>query len=262
MSRQKNMQAVYNVPIKVILEGTGCDWSVDLVEAKGWLRYRRARSTYLNEDPWALLERFMQLKTEAEALAFLNETGYFSLLASGVPIEGQGEPEQSFQAGLVHVKDVFEWRDIFRELVLKRPTRWGFALTGNEECPLDASDDPTGLNILFGGLLDKFSFLKADTIVRHTKFSIEFRWGEGKHEAIITASDTLGAFLAAVCIRHLRGERYNFCHRRDCGKLFTWESNHKRKYCCWECGHLVAVRKSRKKALRKSRAQQRQKRSR
>jgi len=202
----------------------------------------------------------MQINTEAEASAFLNETGYFSLHTAGIPIEGQGEPERSFQAGLVRLEDMFEWRDIFRKLVQTRPAKWGFALAGKEEVGFESSTDPTGFRFPFGGLLDEFSYLKADAIVRHTKFSIEFRWGEGKHEAIITTRDTLSAFLASVCVSHLKGERYGFCRRKDCGKLFAWESAHKRKYCCWECGHLVAVRKSRKKTLQKSKAQQRKRR--
>ena len=76
MSHALKAQVVYNVPITVVLEGTGCDWSLD---AKGSLRYEPAQFTHLTEDPWGLLNRFMGLKTEAEALAFLNETGYFSL---------------------------------------------------------------------------------------------------------------------------------------------------------------------------------------
>ena len=260
MSQSKNIQAVYNVPITVILEGMNCEWSVNSTAGGDWLQYKPAGSKQVEEGPWELLTRFMALKTNQQALAFLNETGYFSLLTGGIPIEGQGEPEPGFQAGLVRLDDVFEWRDIFRELVRKRPTTWGFALTGSEEAAIEATADNTGFKIVFGGILDKFDFLKALAIVRHTRFSIEFRWGGGRHEAIITAPDTLSAFVGVVCVKHLRGERYDFCARRDCGKLFRWESDHKRKYCEAACAHLVAVRKNRKKVARKGRTRRPQRR--
>lgn len=263
MSQDKKLQVAYNVPITVILEGAGCEWSLDSTAGGGALQYQPAPSTtYMNDDPWALLQRFMLLTTHEEALRFLNETGYFSLTSSAVPIEGQDEAQQGVQAGLFGLDDVLEWSDIFRKLVKNRPTKWGYALTGSEEVGLETSVEPPGFRIVFGGLLDNINFLKALAVVRHTKFSIEFRWGSGKHEAIITARDTLSAFLATVCVIHLKGERYGFCARKDCGELFKWESDHKKKYCCWECGHKVAVRKSRKKALRKAKAQPRPKRSR
>jgi hypothetical protein len=226
------------------------------------LRWQPAPSTYINDDPWAILQRFMRLSTRAEVLAFLNETGYFSLFESAIPIEGGAEQEQNVQAGLLGLDDVLEWGTIFRVLVKRRPTSWGYALTGTDETGFETTVEPPGFRIVFGGLLDRISLPKALAVVRHTTFPIEFRWGSGKHEAIITARDTLSAFLATVCVNHLRGDRYDFCARKDCGKVFKWESAHKRKYCCPECAHLVAVRKSRKKALRKAKAQSRSKRSR
>src|ERR1700733_15162219 len=98
MSHTRKAQVVYNVPITVVLEGTGCDWSLG---TKGTLRYEPARFPYRTEDPWELLNRFLKLKTEAEALAFLNETGYFSLSSNSIPIQGQAEAEQGVQAGLL-----------------------------------------------------------------------------------------------------------------------------------------------------------------
>jgi hypothetical protein len=43
------------------------------------------------------------------------------------------------------------------------------------------------------------------------------------------------------------GTRFGWCERRDCAKFFRCTNKHKRKYCSPECGHLVAVRKSRAK---------------
>src|ERR1039458_998862 len=103
MSHTRNEQVVYHVPLTVILKGSGCEWFLDSIAGNGMLRWQPAPSTYINDDPWAILQRFMRLSTRAEVLAFLNETGYFSLFESAIPIEGGAEQEQNVQIGRAHV---------------------------------------------------------------------------------------------------------------------------------------------------------------
>ena len=55
----------------------------------------------------------------------------------------------------------------------------------------------------------------------------------------------LDALFATVVLDHAEGARVLRCARPDCGIVFTANNRHKRKYCSWDCAHLVAVRKSR-----------------
>lgn len=55
----------------------------------------------------------------------------------------------------------------------------------------------------------------------------------------------LEAIFHSVTIDLLRGVQFGVCARADCGKPFSFESAHKRKYCTWYCGHLVSVRQGR-----------------
>jgi CGNR zinc finger len=58
----------------------------------------------------------------------------------------------------------------------------------------------------------------------------------------ITFLETL---LATVLIDNAKGARVLKCARPDCGIVFSTDNQHERKYCSWDCGHLVAVRKFR-----------------
>jgi len=55
----------------------------------------------------------------------------------------------------------------------------------------------------------------------------------------------LDALFATIVLDHAEGAKVMRCARPDCGIVFTANNQHKRKYCTWDCAHLVAVRKSR-----------------
>ena len=69
---------------------------------------------------------------------------------------------------------------------------------------------------------------------------------------VVTVWDTYHALLATVFFDIARGIRFKTCARKDCGKAFPLESKHKKKFCCWYCGHLVSVRKGRPGQAKKS----------
>ncbi|MDR3718873.1 MAG: hypothetical protein P4K98_08730 [Bryobacteraceae bacterium] len=54
------------------------------------------------------------------------------------------------------------------------------------------------------------------------------------------------AIRLSVTIDLLKGVKFKPCARPDCGRPFAVGSHKDRKFCCRECGHLEAVRRSRK----------------
>jgi hypothetical protein len=75
--------------------------------------------------------------------------------------------------------------------------------------------------------------------------SVLFRWKDEKPSLAIWAAFTLNAMVASIQVDHLRGAKFAFCQRTDCGNIYSIESSHRRMYCSYECGHLVAVRRAR-----------------
>lgn len=76
------------------------------------------------------------------------------------------------------------------------------------------------------------------------------------------AHNTFDAMLSSIFIDRLKKLRFKVCKRPDCAAIYELSSRHKRKFCSYECAHLMAVRRSRtrsdanhdkKKALIRSR---------
>jgi hypothetical protein len=57
----------------------------------------------------------------------------------------------------------------------------------------------------------------------------------------------VGALLGTVLIDRSEGVRFKVCRRPDCHVLYRIETQHKRKYCSYDCAHLQSVRNSRKR---------------
>jgi hypothetical protein len=64
--------------------------------------------------------------------------------------------------------------------------------------------------------------------------------------AVITALAFKDAVTASIRIDQLRKAKFQTCQRPDCGTLFAAVGPRARKFCSWYCGHIQAVRKSRK----------------
>jgi hypothetical protein len=62
----------------------------------------------------------------------------------------------------------------------------------------------------------------------------------------------LTAIVTLIQVDHLAGLEWRACARPDCPRVYRVESRHSRKFCSTECAHLVAVRASRARLLRKT----------
>lgn len=60
------------------------------------------------------------------------------------------------------------------------------------------------------------------------------------------ALNTFDAILSTIFIGRLRKLRFKVCARPDCATIYELTSRHKRKFCSYDCAHLMTVRRSRK----------------
>ena len=60
------------------------------------------------------------------------------------------------------------------------------------------------------------------------------------------ALNTFDAILSTIFIDRLRKLRFKVCARPDCATIYELTSRHKRKFCSYDCAHLMTVRRSRK----------------
>lgn len=60
------------------------------------------------------------------------------------------------------------------------------------------------------------------------------------------ALNTFDAILSTIFIDRLRKLRFKVCSRPDCATIYELTSRHKRKFCSYDCAHLMTVRRSRK----------------
>jgi hypothetical protein len=66
------------------------------------------------------------------------------------------------------------------------------------------------------------------------------------------ALNTFDAILSTIFIDRLRKLRYEVCERPDCAAIYELTSRHERKYCSYDCAHLMTVRRSRKGRRKKN----------
>jgi hypothetical protein len=67
----------------------------------------------------------------------------------------------------------------------------------------------------------------------------------------VEAPNTFDAMLSTIFIDRLRKLRFKVCARPDCAAIYELTSRHKRKYCSYDCAHVMTVRQSRKGTKKK-----------
>ena len=67
-------------------------------------------------------------------------------------------------------------------------------------------------------------------------------------EGVVTVTNARHMLFTTVLADVARGIRFKTCQRKDCQRPFALESKHKKKFCSQYCGHLVSLRKKRKRA--------------
>ena len=82
------------------------------------------------------------------------------------------------------------------------------------------------------------------------KFLCTLVWEKGTPLWVVECESIMDALAASVQIDLVRRAKYRKCTRQDCQVVFSVTSRHKRKFCTQYCGHLVSLRRSRRKQHR------------
>lgn len=127
-------------------------------------------------------------------------------------------------------RDLIQWQLLIRELMATNPQRW-----------------PT--------LVEHFDKQKVNRILQEDRADCAFLWNDGKPHARLWTPYTLRAMVVSIQVDHLRGAKFRFCMKPDCGKEYEVRSSHARLYCSQECAHHASVRRNREKRRRERQAQ-------
>jgi hypothetical protein len=174
-------------------------------------------------DPWEKRREFLcldQADTGA-LLAFLQTVGLFERDRAGIASESavatapDGLIHQTKYSSEIRVKSIWAWRRAIEN-----------SLSNLKEHSGSYSDFPA-----------RFATIKDEPHV------------------IITTLTFLDSMALTLSVDRALGAKVRKCARPDCRTMFSVLSKHKRKFCCWECGHLEAVRRQRRK-VRKARKEQ------
>lgn len=80
------------------------------------------------------------------------------------------------------------------------------------------------------------------------RLPIDFEWEAETPIARINCTSAFKTIIATIQVDALQGAQFRVCARHDCNNPpFRVEARHK-IFCCSDCAHLVAVRKSRERA--------------
>lgn len=74
---------------------------------------------------------------------------------------------------------------------------------------------------------------------------------DGKVIAEAEAANTFDAIVSTIFIDRLRKLRFKVCQRPDCAAIYKLTSRHTRKFCSYNCAHVMTVRRSRKAQKKK-----------
>jgi hypothetical protein len=177
---------------------------------------------------WMLREKLIDSKTNADLVEFLNECGYACVNEKGLITR----PWKLEYLSANLVKYLFELKDLLMKWMPLGPSSWR-KLEGR-----------------FSKSLLEYVCLGTG---RHHSLHAAFGWSrDGAPVVTVFAHDEIEAIILTVHIDHLRRVRFKSCARPDCRKPFHLTSRHRRLYCGRYCGHLVAVRNSYRKKVKKN----------
>src|SRR5580704_15729489 len=172
-----------------------------------------------NQDFWGLRDKLLASQNEWDLIDFLNECGY----ACATPDGSIKRPWKREWLSEALAAFLFERRDLLAKWMPLVPSQWRKLNGRVNKSLLEYAVWGTG---------------------RRHRLGASFGWTEeGGPFVTVYASDPLEAIVLTVHIDRLRGVKFKTCARPDCAKPFPVISRHRRRYCDWRCGHLMAVRK-------------------
>lgn len=170
------------------------------------------------QDFWMLRAKLLDSRTSEDLVDFLNACGY-ACLNEGLIVR----PWKLEYLSWSLIEFLCERRDLLKKWMPLGPKSWHKLEGQFSQSLLEYVCVGTG---------------------RHHSLHAAFGWSQDGVPAVtVFAHDVLEAIVLTVHVDHLHGVKFKSCARPDCKKPFHQTSRHRRIYCDWNCGHLVAVRK-------------------
>lgn len=190
-----------------VVSGTWGEWEESSEAECAWEFAPTPTEKAVVLDAWEVRKEFSELRHDREALRnFLRKTGTFCWLNQYRPITES---------------ELWQFQAAIRQQLLN-PT---------------VSENRTKLATEFQTAID-------NRIQVHVmKINVGFEDGTLVGEA--EALNTFDAILSTIFIDRLKKLRFKVCGRPDCAAIYELTSRHKRKFCSYDCAHLMAVRRSR-----------------
>ena len=189
----------------------------ELVSEKGRFQSARNMPTLARElYPWELREQFLAVdKHPDEVVNFLNRTAW----------HGGPHEETDWPRGrrMRNVEDFTQLQNLVRIALRRRYKNWKNLKARFLE----------RTNVLLSGV------------------EATIRWSKKRPVVRIEVESPFDAIIVSVKIDAMMGERFRFCARRDCQRLYKVRSRHSRRYCRQYCAHIENVRRTRKRKQRK-----------
>jgi hypothetical protein len=191
------------------------------------------RSEIVRADPRELQDAFFGLKETSDLLSFLNRTGMWRESYSP---SGAGWCPKS-------ISDLEE-SPIGKPLFVEK---------------LFGKDEPKAMAITPEAIWHEQTLLREATVAGSKSWK---RWFATSHQQMTlepvptnpfyryTARCTGDAIEALIAFDLLQGSKFSLCKRTDCSKPFVANRRGK-QFCSYNCAHVMAVRKSRKRKARK-----------
>jgi hypothetical protein len=102
-------------------------------------------------------------------------------------------------------------------------------------------------------IFDPYSF--RDSVHRYIanfQLSVTLQFQDGVLVGVLQQATAFDSMLSTIVIDRLNKRQFKICARSECGLIYELTSRHKRKYCSYECAHLMAVRAERVRMKRAS----------
>jgi hypothetical protein len=187
-------------------------------------------------------EMLLAVKGKEDAAEFLDFAGYVLMLdvmdAGGKVVATQpAQPLRPEQVSDRFMGYIEEWQTACREILMPN---YRYPSRSKEQSPFG-----------HGTVRD----LARRGTGRYNEIPISFTWGaSGEPQLTLRPQTTLEAAILSCHADRLAGWNFKQCRRRDCRAIFQVESEHEKFYCSYDCAHLEAVRRGRRKAKKSQRS--------
>lgn len=190
---------------------------------------------------WELRERFLRLEhTEKAAVEFLQQVGVWDIVRSH---NGKFKPHKSTMISGHFGSRLLQGQASSVPLdVLWGQQKWWHHLVGNPESLAEEFGRPDWNET---DDIHRWRFAWMNDMFR---MPLHVEWRHGFPFAVVETITGFEMLATTVHLDLLRGGKFRYCE--CCSLPFLVSSKHKKKFCSWNCAHVIASRNARERQRR------------